>query len=91
LITGPDVVVHTDVEEMRLVKGSDEVVLDMEGNVVAGDEFMLQPNDTFEIQMRLYGHTLGTNRLQSLYIHFERNDQKEFFELPLSETVFSVE
>ena len=91
LITGPDVVVHTDVDEMRLVIGENQVVLDKEGNVIGGDQFVLQPNDTFEIQMKLFGRTLGINRLESIYIHFERNGQKEFFELPLSDTIFSVE
>jgi hypothetical protein len=91
LITGQDMQVYTDVEEMRLVNGGLEVTLDMEGNVLAGDTFVVQPGDTFVIHMRLYGQALGTNRLESLIISYLEGDREGFFDLNLEAAAFAVE
>mgnify|MGYP006969476771 CR=1 FL=1 len=89
LVAGPDAQVHTDVEEMRLVMGDQVAVLSNEGYVVDSTGFMLDPGDTFEIEIDLYGQSLGANRLEALWIYY--NDKASPVEVYLRDAVLSVE
>ena len=91
LIAGKELKVYTDVEEMKLLGAGMEVVLEKVGTVPAGEVFLLQPQDEFEIIITLSGADLGTNRLENIIIHYLQGDREVMFELPLNETYFNVE
>jgi hypothetical protein len=67
------------------------VVLEKVGTVPAGEVFLLQPQDEFEIIITLSGADLGTNRLENIIIRYLQGDREIKFELPLNETYFNVE
>ncbi len=90
-ITGQDLAVHADVTQMALVAGEQNVSLDAEGSVLAGEQFTLQPGDEFEIQMTFSGQSLGPNRLEALLITYLRGTRQRVFTLGLAETWVKVE
>jgi hypothetical protein len=89
LVAGPDAQVHSDVDEMRLILGSEVVVLNNEGHVVDADGFSVNPGDTFIIEMDLYGQSLGSNRLEALWIYY--NDKASPVEVKLDTAILNVE
>jgi hypothetical protein len=91
LTSGTDLVVHTDVEEMVLISDGQQVVLESVGSVPAGQSFTLNSQDQFQLTIRLYGRSLGHNRLDGLLFTYLRDGEVETFELPLAATLFSVE
>ncbi len=91
LIAGKELEVYTYVEEMKLLGAEMEVVLEKVGTVPAGEVFLLQPQDEFEIIITLSGMDLGSNRLENIIIRYLQGDREVKFELPLNETYFNVE
>ncbi len=91
LTSGADLVVHTDVEEMALILDGQQIVLESVGSVPAGQSFTVNSQDQFQLTIRLYGRSLGHNRLDGLLFTYLRDGKEETFELPLAETLFSVE
>ena len=89
LVAGPDAQVHTDVEEMRLLLDGEPAMLDSEGFVLNDGGFVLQPGESFTLEIDLYGQSLGSNRLEALWIYY--NDKASPVEVMLNEAVLDVE
>jgi hypothetical protein len=74
-------VLHVDVKQVVLSRDGQEVVLQPNGRLPEGTEFILQPNDTFDVLVTFRGQTLGGNYMNGFRIVYAVSDRERTYDL----------
>ncbi|HNB52157.1 MAG TPA: hypothetical protein PK530_09455 [Anaerolineales bacterium] len=72
-LESPQASLHVAVQQVTLIVGDQEVVLDAGGHVPEGTELLLQPEDTFTVRVTFYGDTIGAHYIYGFRFGYESN------------------
>ncbi len=63
-------ILHVDVNQVSLTKENQEVILE-KNNVPEGQQFVLNPGETFTVSVTYFGQTLGYNYMYGFRINYD--------------------
>ena len=72
-LESPDRVLHVDVQQVVVVTGDQEVVLDTSGKPPEGTKLTLQPGEVFTIRVTYYGDTIGAHYVYGFRLGYDAN------------------
>ncbi len=83
MIQGPTL--NMDVEEVVVIHGGQEYVLDTDGYLPEAANIVLQADDTIDVRISYLGQTIGSNRLYGFRLRYDQNSSLKEVVMELEE------
>lgn len=64
---------HVDVQQVTVIVGDQQVVMDDSGRTPEGTELLLQPGETFKVRVTYLGDTIGAHYIYGFRLGYESN------------------